>query len=102
MNQTNTAVRKPGWLSDLDTLGSAQALRRSMQARTGDVDVASLGSFAIVGAGPEGQRLARLCASRNIRIDAVVDDDPTKRNMIVGGRRVEPVESLTKLPKSTA
>ncbi len=73
-----------------------------MQARSGGVDVANLQSLAIVGAGPEGQRLARLCAARNIRIDAIVDDDPAKSGMIVGGRRVAPVESLTGLSKSTA
>jgi len=99
MNQTNIAVRnKSGWLSDLDALGSAQGLRRAMLARNADIDVATLRSFAIVGAGPEGQRLARLCASRDIRIDAIADEDPAKRNMIVGGRRVAPVESLTELP----
>jgi FkbM family methyltransferase len=103
MNQTYTAVRtKPGWLSDVDALGSAQGLRSAMQARSGAVDVANLQSFAIVGAGPEGQRLALLCAARNIRIDAIVDDDPAKSGTIVGGRRVAPVESLTELSKSTA
>ena len=102
MNQTHTDVgTKSSWLSDVDSLGSAQALRNAMHARSG-VDVANLQSLAIVGAGPEGQRLARLCAARNIRIDAIVDDDPVKRGMIVGGRQVAPVEFLTALPKSTA
>jgi FkbM family methyltransferase len=102
MNQTNTAIlSKSDWLSDLDTLGGAQGLRRAMQAQAADVDVANLRSFAVVGAGPEGQRLARLCTNRNIRIDAIVDDDPAKRDVIVGGRPVASVESLTELPKST-
>ena len=102
MKQTYTAVRtKPGWLSDVGALGSAQGLRSEMQARTGGVDVANLQSLVIVGAGPEGQRLALLCAARNIGIGAIVDDDPAKRGMIVGGRRVAPVESLAELPKST-
>jgi FkbM family methyltransferase len=102
MNQTYTAVStEPTWLSDVDASGDAQGLRRAMQARTGGLDAANLQSLAIVGAGPEGNRLARLCATRNIRIDAIVDDDSAKNGIAVGRRRVAPVESLTELPKST-
>jgi len=102
MNQTHTVVRtKSAWPSDIDALGSAQGLRAAMQTRIGSVDLANLQSLAIVGAGPEGKRLALLCAARNIRIDAIVDDDPAKRGTIVAGRQVAPVESLTELPKST-
>jgi FkbM family methyltransferase len=88
-------------MSDVNALGSAQSLRGAMQARSEGIDVARLQSLAIVGAGPEGQRLARLCATRNIRIDAVVDDDSAKNGMILGGQRVAPVQALTALPKST-
>jgi FkbM family methyltransferase len=103
MNQTRIAVRaKSAWLSDVDALGDAQGLRSSMQARNGGIDVAKLQSLAIVGAGPEGCRLAALCAARNIRIHSIVDDDPAKNGMVVDGSRVAPVESLTALPKSTA
>jgi FkbM family methyltransferase len=102
MSQTHTAVRTEStWLSDVDASGDAHGLRSAMQARTGGFDAANLQSLAIVGAGPEGNRLARLCATRNIRIDAIVDDDPAKNGVTVGRRRVASVESLTELPKST-
>jgi len=103
MNQTSTAIlNKSGWLSELDALGSVQGLRHAMQSKNTEVDVVTMRSLAIVGAGPEGQRLARLCESRNIKIDAIGDDDPAKRDMSLGGVRVAPVESLAGLPKSTA
>src|SRR5262245_9899399 len=103
MNQTHIAARtKSVWLSDVAAIGSAQGLRSAMQARSEGADVARLKSLAIVGAGPEGQRLARLCTARDIRIDAVVDDDPVKHGVILGGQPVASVQSLTALPKSTA
>ena len=67
----------------------------------GGLDVKNLRSVAIVGAAPEGQRLARICAARGIKIDAIVDDDPAKKDLIVAGLRVAPIQTLTELPKST-
>jgi len=102
MHQTHTAIHtKSRLLSDIAALGSAQGLRTALQAQSAALDVAKLHSLAIVGAGPEGQRLARLCEANNIGIDVITDDDPAKSGMIVGGHQVKGVESLTELPKST-
>ena len=55
-----------------------------MQAHSA-LDVANLRSLAIVGAAPEGQRLARICEAQGIKIDAIVDDDPAKAELVVAG-----------------
>ncbi len=72
-----------------------------MQSRHGDLDVGNLRSIAIMGSAVEGQRLARICTSKKIEIDAIVDDDPKKAGSVVAGRTVEPTQSLTQLSKST-
>jgi FkbM family methyltransferase len=72
-----------------------------MQSRIGDLDVEHLHSIAIVGSAVEGQRLARICASRRIEIGAIVDDDPKKAGTVVAGRTVEPTSALTRLSNST-
>ena len=71
-----------------------------MRAHSG-LAIDNLRSLAIVGAAGEGQRLAGLCQTQGIRIDAVADDDPAKTDLIVAGVRVAPVQSLAGLPKST-
>ena len=71
-----------------------------MAAHSG-LDVANLHGLAIVGAAPEGQRLARICQDRGIEIAAVVDDDQSKRQCVVVGLPVTPVQTLANLQKST-
>ena len=65
------------------------------------LDVATLQSLAIVGAAPEGRRLARICQDRGIKIAAVVDDDQSKRQTVVAGQPVMPVQTLASLQKTT-
>lgn len=96
----STMHTEPRWLSGLDTAGSLPALRNSMQTHSA-LDVENLRSLAIVGAAPEGQRLARVCVDNDIRIDAIVDDDPAKNQLIIAGLPVAPVQTLAGLPKST-
>jgi FkbM family methyltransferase len=101
MNQIQSITHtEPRWLPGLPTAGGLQGLRNAMQAQ-GGLDVANLRALAIVGAAPEGQRLARICAARGIKIDAIVDDDPAKKELVVAGLRVAPVQTLLQLPKST-
>jgi FkbM family methyltransferase len=69
--------------------------------RHNGLDIANLRSLAIVGAAPEGQRLARICMANGIKIEAVADDDPAKKDLVVAGLRVAPVQSLAHLPKTT-
>jgi FkbM family methyltransferase len=101
MNLTHkTTAAEPRWLAALGSVASLQALRSAMAAHHA-LDVASLRSLAIVGAAGEGQRLARICATENIKIDAIVDDDSRKQGMSVAGHAVAPVQALAQLPKST-
>lgn len=100
MNQTQTAARTdPHWLDGLDAAGLPR-LRDAMAAHSG-LDVTKLHSLAIVGAAPEGQRLARICLDRGIKIAAVVDDDQNKRQTVVAGLPVAPVQALANLQKTT-
>jgi FkbM family methyltransferase len=102
MNRTHSASRSElHWLTGLDRSGGVQGLRSAMQARHGGLDVANLRSLVIVGAAVEGQRLARICQAHDIRIDAIVDDDPRKSASVIAGLSVAPVATLTALPKST-
>jgi FkbM family methyltransferase len=88
------------WLATLFSADSPAALRSAMAQRSG-IDAANLPALAIVGAAPEGQRLAALCQARGIKIEAIVDDDPRKRGMAIAGKSVESVQSLDRLSKST-
>jgi FkbM family methyltransferase len=89
------------WLAGLAAANSLQDLRSATQQRNGALDVRDLRTLAIVGAAPEGQRLARLCEARQIKIAAIVDDDPRKLGTAVAGRAVEPTPALARLPRST-
>ncbi len=101
INQPQTAAHsEPHWISGLAATSGAQDLRQAMRAHSA-FDIASLRALAIVGAAPEGQRLARICAAQNIKIDAIVDDDPAKKGLMIAGMPVAPVQSLSELPKST-
>ena len=72
-----------------------------MRAYHTTLDVKNLRSLAIVGAAGEGQRLAHICEAQGIKIEAIVDDDPAKRELVVAGLQVTPVQTLAALPKST-
>jgi FkbM family methyltransferase len=96
MNQTQA----PRWSAALDAAGNASGLRATMQEHSG-LDVKNLRSLAIVGAAPEGQRLARICGAHGIKIDAIADDDPAKWGMVAAGVQVVPIQTLANLPKST-
>ncbi len=101
MNQTHSTARaEPRWLTGLAAAGGVAGLRDGMRAHTG-LDVENLRALAIVGAAPEGQRLARICEARGIKIEAIVDDDPAKQKSVVAGVPVAPVQALASLPKST-
>ncbi len=102
MDQTELTSRTESrWLAGLDRSDGLQGLRSAMQAHHGAIDVANLRSLAIVGVASEGQRLARICETQKIKIDAIVDDDLRKRGSIGAGLTIEPVQALAQLPKST-
>jgi FkbM family methyltransferase len=100
MNQTqSTASGEAVWLSGIAAAGDLRSLQHAMQSRSA-LDVPNLRSLAIVGAAPEGRRLAQICAAQGIRIEAIVDDDPAKKGLAVAGLHVAPVQTLAELPKS--
>ena len=55
--------------------------------------------IVIVGAGPEGRRLADICKAQGIELAAIVDDDPTKLGLEISGEVVEPTSRLADLDR---
>jgi FkbM family methyltransferase len=101
MSQTELGSRDSCWVFGLDRAGGPHELQQALQDEQGALAVNNLVSLAIVGAAPEGQRLARICLEQKIHIDAIVDDDPVKVGSVVAGVAVAPVESVSALPTST-
>lgn len=100
MNHSQSDARTQAqWLAPLFAASAPQDLRDALQKT--NLSVANLRSIAIVGSAGEGQRLARLCASNNINIDAIVDDDRSKVGLTVEGLLVRPPSALASLPKTT-
>ena len=101
MNHTLSFARtEPRWLAGIAAAGGLSGLRSAMQVHS-RLDLKNLRSIVIVGAAPEGQRLARICTAQGIKIDAIVDDDSAKQDLIVAGLQVAPLQTLTDIPKST-
>jgi FkbM family methyltransferase len=82
------------WLDELARLRTAEAMREAYRSRYPAFEPARLTRLAIVGAGPEGQRLANLCAAHGISLAAIVDDSPAVRGARIAGCGVAAVESL--------
>jgi FkbM family methyltransferase len=76
-------------------------LRDALRSCQNGLDMGHLRSIAIVGCATEGQRLAAICTSQQIDIEAIVDDDATKIGSMVAGRSVEPSSALERVSKST-
>jgi FkbM family methyltransferase len=89
------------WLAGLNAAHGLDGLRDAMQDHTRALDVGNLQSLAIVGAAPEGRRLAQICRARGITIAAIVDDDPAKAGLVVEGVTIAPVQTLANLARST-
>ena len=101
MNQADIKILNSSrWASEIDAYGGICGLQQAMRAHNGDLDAETLQACVIVGAASEGQRLAKICAERGTKIEAIVDDDPAKVGLSVAGRRVAPVQSLRELPKA--
>ena len=79
---------------------SADDLISYVKAHNGGFDPYGLNAIAIVGAGPEGKRLAEICGRRGLKIAALVDDNPEKVGMSVGGIAVEPTRRLQHLKRA--
>ncbi len=79
---------------------SVEELVAGVAAHHGGLDVSRLKQIAIVGAAPEGVRLADICQQRGINIAAVVDDDPAKVGTDVHGRLVASSAQLEALNRT--
>ncbi|MFZ0423161.1 MAG: FkbM family methyltransferase [Xanthobacteraceae bacterium] len=102
MDQTQFAgPATSSWLAGLNAAHGLDGLRDAMQDHTRALDVGNLQSLAIVGAAPEGRRLAQICRARGITIAAIVDDDPAKAGLVVEGVTIAPVQTLANLARST-
>jgi FkbM family methyltransferase len=66
----------------------------------GGLDVTRLKRIAIIGAAPEGERLARICKQHGIAIIAIVDDDPEKLGRKIGDTTVEASATLDGMDRS--
>ncbi len=80
---------------------SAHDLLSYVNSHNQGVDAHRLRAIAIVGAGPEGMRLAEICRQRGIKISALVDDDPKKVGASVGASQVEPGDRLRQVDRAT-
>jgi FkbM family methyltransferase len=102
MDQTQLAgPASSSWLAGLNAAHGLDSLRGAMQDHTRALNVGNLQSLAIVGAAPEGRRLAQICRARGITIAAIVDDDPAKFGLVVEGVTIAPVQTLANLARST-
>jgi len=90
-----------GSLAKLATARSVEDLRASIVRHNNGFNARGMDEIAIVGAGPEGERLADLCTKCGIKILALVDDNSAKLGGILAGRKIEPTTRLTQLARST-
>lgn len=89
-----------GWLKALKEFPSVGAMRDALLARNPALAPLQLKRLAILGAGPEGQRLAGLCARHGIEVAAVYDGNAAKRGLPVGPCQVVPSDALGSLNRN--
>jgi FkbM family methyltransferase len=87
-------------LARLANVRSIEDLIESMAHHNRGFDPRRVTQLAILGAGPEGRRLADICKARGIKITALADDDPGKLGSIMAGSKIEPTSRLTDLDRA--
>jgi FkbM family methyltransferase len=85
--------------AQLQAANSVESLRRDLLATVPQLSEGRLDRLAIVGAGPEGLRLAQTCRAAGIDIAGVYDGNARKRGTKFAGHTVYPAEALTRLAK---
>lgn len=78
---------------------SLESLREELLTQEPLLDRGDAKRIAILGVGPEGQRLAEICDSRGIEIVGAYDGNARKRGTRFAGKRVYPSEALTQLSR---
>ena len=96
-----TLPSRDEWLKTLCEFPSVDAMREALLAQKPMLAPSRLKRLAILGAGPEGQRLARLCVENEIEVAGVYDGNAAKRGLAVGTCRVMPSDALGSLDRST-
>jgi FkbM family methyltransferase len=91
------SVARGNALSRLENVRSVDELIAGVSEHNNGLDPRRFSQIAIVGAAPEGQRLAKICRQHGIRIAALVDDDPAKVGTSVDGTIVGPSSRLDAL-----
>ena len=87
-------------LARLATVRSVEDLVLGVAQHNGGLDVARLERLAIIGAAPEGERLATICRQQGIVIAAIVDDDREKLGRKIGDTTVEASAKLDGMDRS--
>jgi FkbM family methyltransferase len=87
-------------LTRLATARSVADLVAGVARHNGGLDVARLKRIAIIGAAPEGERLATICRQQGIVIAAIVDDDAEKLGRKICDTTVEASAKLDGLDRS--
>jgi FkbM family methyltransferase len=88
------------WLHEISGSQSMQALTDALRARYPFLGQSLPERLAILGAGAEGRRLAKICGQRGIDVVAIFDNDATKRGIAVGKHRVVPSDAIGSLDRS--
>lgn len=78
---------------------SLASLREDLLAQEPALNNGEIKAIAILGAGPEGTRLAGICRARGIEIIGAYDGNARKRGTAFAGMSVYPSEALTRLPR---
>jgi FkbM family methyltransferase len=94
-----TLPARDEWLTTLCGFPSVDAMREALLARNPALAPSRLKRLAILGAGPEGERLAQLCVQNGIEVAAVYDGNAAKRGLAVGTCRVMPSDALGSLDR---
>jgi FkbM family methyltransferase len=89
-----------GSLTRLASARSIEDLIADIRRHHHGLDAEQMTKIAIVGAGPEGRRLAQICEFRGLTIEALVDDDPGKLGISLSGVNVEPTNRLAALDRA--
>jgi len=103
----DTRVNKGSWpslspgssLTRLAAARSIEDLIADIRRHHHGLDAEHMTKIAIVGAGPEGRRLAQICEFRGLTIAAFVDDDPGKLGISLSDMNVEPTSHLAALDR---
>ncbi len=98
MNGLTSGTGNPA-AAQLAAAKSVESLRENLLSGVPELARGPIDRIAVLGAGPEGLRLAELCRSDGIRVVGIYDGNARRRGTKLAGMVVYPQEALTRLPK---